>query len=656
MELLNLTLGQLLTVFGAISAFSVALYLLDRARRRQVVPTLRFWIVPGQPSPVTRRRRIQQPVSLLLQLIGMALLLLAIADIHWGITSRSTRNHVLVLDTSSWMGAALPGHPGMTLMDQARAAALGWLRAVPADDRVLVIRADGLATPATGWETDHRAIAKAILESEPGVTALGINQAIEFALHSQQQAAVERPGEVVYSGPGRIESRGIISNGTTSNGTSHSGTTSAETATGDLPNIPALRVLEVADPDDNCGLRSVGARVSPTEAGIWNVLVRARNYSSKQKTVQITLNLGNAPAGARSLQLAPGEEKETVINIRTRAAGVLETRLYPRDSFSADNYAALELPEMHPLRVIAYTSDPGALRAALESDPRISAEFRSPSQYQPPNGALVILHRFRPAVAPQGNAIWIDPPADQSPVRVRQRVSHPADLQWAADQPLTTGVRSRAVQIEEASVFERAPGLIPVAEADGGPVMVARGREHSSGPMVVIGFDPFSGPMRYQLVTPLLIGNALRWISPENFRDTSVTTQSAGAVSAPLSAATGSENIQVVSESGARLPFNAHAKSVDFFAGEFSRVRVITGGAERVYSFSLPGMWDAKWVPPANARHGIPQWTERIRRAPRLWLFLAVIGTALLVAEWLIYGRGDSSRLRIIPGAVGKAA
>ena len=641
MELLNLTLGQLLMVFGAISAFSVALYLLDRARRKQVVPTLRFWIVPGQPSPVTRRRRIQQPVSLLLQLIGMALLLLAIADVRWGITGSSTRNHVLVLDTSAWMGAALPEHPGMTLMDQARAAALGWLRAVPADDRVLVIRADGLATPATGWETDHRAIAKAILESEPGVTALGINQAMQFALHSQQQAAVGRPGEVVYSGPGRIESHGTIS---------------GETGTGDLPAIPALRVLEVADPDDNCGLRSVGARVSPTEAGIWNVLVRARNYSSKQKTVQITLNLGNAPAGARSLQLAPGEEKETVINIRTRAAGVLEARLYPRDSFSADNYAALELPEMHPLRVIAYTSDPGALRAALESDPRISAEFRAPSQYQPPNGALVILHRFRPAVAPQGNAIWIDPPADQSPVRVRQRISHPADLQWAAGQPLTTGVRSRAVQIEEASVFDRAPGLIPVAEADGGPVMVARGREHSSGPMVVIGFDPFSGPMRYQLVTPLLIGNALRWISPENFRDTSVTTQSAGAVSAPLSAGASGENIQVLSESGERLPFNAHAKSVDFFAGEFSRVRVITGSAERVYSFSLPGMWDAKWVPPANARHGIPQWTERIRRAPRLWLFLAVIGTALLVAEWLIYGREDSSRLRIIPGTVGKAA
>jgi hypothetical protein len=530
----------------------------------------------------------------------------------------------------------------MTLMDQARADALGWLRAVPADDRVLVIRADGLATPATGWETDHRAIARAILESEPGVTALGMNEALQFALHSQQQAAGGRPGEIVYSGPGRIQSHWAIE--------------SSGPGTGNLPKIPALRVLAVADPDDNSGLRSVGARVSPTEAGIWNVLVRARNYSSKQKTIRITLNLGSAPAGFRTLDLAPGEEKETVMNVRTRAAGVLETRLYPRDSFAADNYAALELPEMHPLRVIAYTSDPSALRAALESDPRISAEFRAPSQYQAPKGALVILHRFRPPAAPEGNVIWIDPPADQSPVHVRQRVSRPTDLQWAADQPLTAGVRSRAIQIDEASVFDRAPGLIPVAEAGGGPVMVARGGGNSSNRMVLIGFDPFSGPMRYELVTPLLIGDALRWISPESFRDTSVTTESAGAISAPLTAGANRADIQVLSESGRRLPFNAHANSVDFFAGEFSRVRVIGGGAERVYSFSLPGMWDAKWAPPANARHGIPQWTERIRRAPRLWLFLAVAGAALLVAEWLLYGREASSRLRIIPGAARRAA
>ena len=78
---LNIGFGECLAIFGASAAVSVALYLLDRNRRKQVVSTLRFWVTPGLPSPVTRRRKIQQPISLLLQLLGMLLLLLAIAEI-----------------------------------------------------------------------------------------------------------------------------------------------------------------------------------------------------------------------------------------------------------------------------------------------------------------------------------------------------------------------------------------------------------------------------------------------------------------------------------------------------------------------------------------------------------------------------------------------
>ena len=64
MYFLNLSLPQLVALFGAISAVSVALYLLDRSRRKQVVSTLRFWVAAGQPAVAARRRRIQQPWSL----------------------------------------------------------------------------------------------------------------------------------------------------------------------------------------------------------------------------------------------------------------------------------------------------------------------------------------------------------------------------------------------------------------------------------------------------------------------------------------------------------------------------------------------------------------------------------------------------------------
>src|SRR5690242_10725306 len=105
MYFLNLSLGQFLAVFTTLSGVMVALYLLDRSRRRQVVSTLRFWNTAEQPPVITRRKRIQQPISLILQLVSMALLLLAIAQLRFGTPAGAPRDHVLLLETSAWMAS-----------------------------------------------------------------------------------------------------------------------------------------------------------------------------------------------------------------------------------------------------------------------------------------------------------------------------------------------------------------------------------------------------------------------------------------------------------------------------------------------------------------------------------------------------------------------
>src|ERR1017187_1728210 len=172
MHLLNLTVGQFLALFGSVSAIMFALYLLDRSRRRQVVSTLRFWISAEQPVVVARRRRIQQPLSLLLQLASMALLLLAIAQLRVGAPASAPRDHVLLLDTSAWM-AARTNH--RTLMDLARDRARAYIRAVPPRDRIMLVRADALTTPATAFEPDRQKLEEAIARSDPAPTPLNLN-------------------------------------------------------------------------------------------------------------------------------------------------------------------------------------------------------------------------------------------------------------------------------------------------------------------------------------------------------------------------------------------------------------------------------------------------------------------------------------------------
>src|SRR5438477_5557127 len=208
MYFLNLSFLQFAAVFGSISAISVALYLLDRSRRKQVVSTLRFWVAAEEPTVAARRRRIQQPWSLLLQLISMGLLLLAVAQLRVGTPAQAGRDHVIILDTSSWMlarsGDARTGN--RTLMDVARERARQYLRALPARDRVMLVRADALATPATAFEPDRRKVEAAIQASQPGSTALNLDQALTFARRSQGQDG-RRVGEIAFISPGRTAGR-----------------------------------------------------------------------------------------------------------------------------------------------------------------------------------------------------------------------------------------------------------------------------------------------------------------------------------------------------------------------------------------------------------------------------------------------------------------
>ncbi|HYA18631.1 MAG TPA: hypothetical protein VEF06_14260, partial [Bryobacteraceae bacterium] len=296
---------------------------------------------------------------------------------------------------------------------------------------------------------------------------------------------------------------------------------------------------------------------------------------------------------------------------------------------------------------------PELIRPALASDPRVTAVFKATLDYETKPDGLTILHRFRPETPVEGNVLWIDPPGYKPAWPMKTRVKNPTGLQWVPDQPLTAGLRARDVQIDGATIF--LPPEKPsekdfiVATTDQGPVMVAHEAPDGKTRSVLTGFDPFSGGMRFELATPLLLANVLRWVAPDVFRDIDVGAQSAGPVAMPL--ANDSKDVQVLTDNGTSLPFDVHDRSVQFFAGRPERVRVIAGNSERVYSLTLPELWDVKWNPPASARRGLPSWDDTIRRSTDLWPYLAALGAALLIAEWVIWGRHSSTRLQIVKRA-----
>lgn len=613
MFFVNLGLGQFLAIFGAISAISVVLYLLDRSRRRVVVSTLKFWVAAEQPTAVVRRKHISQPISLLLQLLSMLLLLLAIAQLRIGSPTSQSRQHVLILETSAWMNAR---SGKQTLMDTARTRARAYVNALPSGDQVMLVRADALATPATAFETNHAKVLAAITATVSGSTSLNINQALTFA--RQLQSNTGQRGEVVFVGSGRV----------------------SEADAAEANDIKNLRVLSVSDPIENCGLRKIGIKRSNTNPEAWDIYVSAKNYGTRQKEVLVTLTLGGLPAGSERLVLPAGGEKEATFAYRTRAAGVLQARLTPGDAFPQDDRATIELPAMETLPVVVYTNAPELLRPFFAANPQVVAVFKPTSQYVNNDKGLVVIDRFHPASRPQADTIWIDPPADNAPVAIKERVTKPEGIRWNSSEPIAAGLRARDVHIDATSVFNTAPGDIKVAEIDAGPIVIARPGAQKN---LIFGFHPALSSLRYELSTPLLFANSLRWFAPNVFRTKELTTQPVGTVNVALDAAidnpTARAGLKVVREDGTPIPFTVEGKSLHFYSGAPGIARVINGDREAIYSLSLPEMGDTKWQAPADAKKGLPSFRDTVQSVHDTWRIFAILGGLGLLIEWLLYGR-----------------
>jgi hypothetical protein len=521
-----------------------------------------------------------------------------------------------------------------TLMDLARQSARQYLRALPAGDRVMLVRADALATPSTAFEPGRKIVDDAILSSQPGSTALNLDQALAFARHVQSQTG-RRAGEIAYIGPGR-------------------------TAEHDPAAAPPrnLRLLLVPDAIENCGLRKIGLRRSATDPGTWEIYVAAHNYGARPRTVTLTLNYGppnaalRTAAGSSQLLLPAGADVEAAFQYRAAGAGILGVMLTPHDAFPADDRADLELPALPMLSVTVYSAQPDLLRPALSSAARVAAVYRSPAEYRPSDAGLVILDRFIPPQRPAADSIWIDPPVNGSPIPVRETVREVPFARWDTSHPAAAGLRTRDFKLESASVFETAPGDIKIGEVQAGPVIVARDGHPK---IVVLGFHPALSAMRYDLATPLLFANLLRWLSPDVFRRSEVAAATAGTVKLPLDQDLAASAVKVTAEDGSPLPFTLHDRTLEFFSGAPGAARVVAGDSEYLYSLTLPQVGDTRWEPPPDAHRGIPRFFPALDRSFDLWPWLALLGAAGLLAEWFFFGRFRLARFAVRSGGLRKA-
>ncbi len=255
-----------------------------------------------------------------------------------------------------------------------------------------------------------------------------------------------------------------------------------------------------------------------------------------------------------------------------------------------------------------------------------------------------MLDRFAPQAKPQGNAIWIAPPASDSPVPVRETRNAARLEKWNTGTELGAGLRTEEVVLESAEIFTPAPGDITVAEAAGGPILIAR--ETQNVKQAIFGFHPGLASMRGQIATPLLMANILKWMAPGVFRQTEIEAGTVGTVNVAVDKNTDASTVRVLDEQQRPLPFTIDSGNLRFFSGAPGTVSVVMGSRQLVYSLTLPDVPDSAWKPPASVKRGIPRAALDGVLQTDLWPWLAVLGGIGLLLDWLLFGRSRVFRLR----------
>lgn len=613
MFFLNLSLGEFLGLLGVVSGLVTALYLLDRAKRKKVVSTLRFWRPAVTADERQSRKRMREPWSLLLQLIGLALLLLAIAQLEWGARGLSGRDHVLLLDTSAWSAARSPAG---TVLDLEKRAALRYVRTIGGNDRVLVVRADGLAAPATTFTSSADQLAKAIAGSASQYSALNLEQALSFAQQAQSWSG-GRAGDILYVGPKRIEEPDPT-----------------------LPPISNLRLLTVAAPLGNRGIRRISVKRNEDDPNTWQATVLVKNYSTTPQVIRLNTQFAGTVFAPRLVSLAPNEEKSVEYAFVTNVSGQLIARIEGQDTLSSDDRAVLRLPRSGRLTVAVYTARPDVLKPLLDANHRLNVNFYDPSQYTPkPAADIMLLDQIAPTAPPQIANFWIDPPRDRSPLLVRKVVADTSIKAWNSESALGAGLHATETPIPEAEVFQSFDGDIAVATVADGPVVEVRPSAQDRPKTAVIGFDPLHGQMRFEVTTPLLFANLLRWLSPEAFRTLEISAAPVGTATAALDPSERPEHVRVADQRGFSIPFTIRDQTVQLFASRPSLIRITSDDRERYVSLTLPDVAQFGWQTPPAAREGFPAVMGFTPPAIDLWQWLAIAGGLVLFIEWMIFGR-----------------
>ena len=495
----------------------IALYILKLRRRREPVSTLMFWEELFRERQTTSLfQRLKHLLSLLLQLLFLALLVLAIARPQFAFITKSARQLVLIIDQSASMNAIEAENEGRTRLASAKESALRTVDGLRFMDEMTVISSHTrpvIHIPFTNHQKSLRAAINAIQPTD-------ISTNLEPAYDLADAIAQTKPNpEIVIFSDFQSISEELLAK------------LNSKTEGDEDPEIKR-RLIRIGEAKDNVGITQFRVRKSLVNAFDYQTLLRVVNASETERKFNVELYFDENLFDVRPYSLAPGESKSEIFSNFAFEGGKLKAVLDVQDALPTDNTAYATLPKRDLIPVLLVTAGNPFLQKALAVDEQIKLTVLTPTEYETdvlPSRSevtsplqekqpyqVVIFDRYSPPTLGDGNYMFIYPPAASSETanpelkwNIGGALETPIITDWERTHPILQHVHLENVQIGTAYQVTPPSTAQVLARSFESPVLFIDVTPNRKIVFAAINILESDLPLR--IAFPVIIANTIQW-------------------------------------------------------------------------------------------------------------------------------------------------
>ncbi len=603
-------------IFALALPVVIVFYLLKRKRVVKLVSSTFLWQkFLAETQANAPFQRLRKNWLLLLQLLMLALVVLALSRPFFKGSAKPASLRVLILDGSASMQAT---DEKPSRFEKARADALKWVDGMREGEQMMVLLAGAVTETKQPATTDKAALRRAIKDCAPSDSPTRLADALKTA----GAFTFEKRGEeTVTSGEIHLFSDGAAPD-------------LDELGNKNLP----LIYHRIGTGGNNLGLVRIDARANPENALERAVFANVSNFSTNEWRTDVELLFDDRVLETRPLTLAPTNTQLLIFTAPQTNNGVFTVRLTTQDDLAADNQASIVSLVPRPVKVLLVTKGNRFLEKALRGAPNSLLETAGQLTDAAEGQDIVVLDDVLPAVWPRANTLAIHV-ANTNWFPSWQTVKTPLIVDWKNSHPLLRFVNFDNVRVSE-SLGVKAPSWgLTLVESTETPLILAG--EINRQRLVWIGFDPLESEWPLRQSFPIFMVNAVDWLNPAGGSSSQLLVQPGTAFRLPLTQKITSA--QVTTPDGKSRTLTVESGSRELVVGDTARqgiYRVKAGTNEITFCANLMDSNESNIAPRdelAVGKYAKVSATTMKRANTEIWRWFALAGLAVLLFEWWWY-------------------